>query len=57
MTYTNSEDQDQTAPGGTVWSGFHCLHSTKYFKEEMHKKQNLGQKNREWSIEILEHKP
>ena len=34
MTYADSADLDQTAPEGS--------HSTKYFKKQLHKKQNLG---------------
>ena len=46
MAYTNSEDPDQTAPAsGAVWSGSYTVcHSTKYFKKQLHKKQNLGKK-------------
>ena len=35
MAYANIEDQ-----------GLHC-HSAKYFKKELHKKQNLGQTSME----------
>ena len=44
MAYANSADPDQTAPEGAVWSGLHCLPSIKYFKKQLHKKQNLGLK-------------
>ena len=50
MTYANSADPDQTAPSGAVWSGsalFAFPLSTKYFKKQLHKKQNLGKNSME----------
>ena len=41
MAYTNSVDPDQTARLISVYTV--CL-SNKYFKKELHKKQNLSQK-------------
>ena len=39
MTYTKSEDPDQKEQSD---QGLHCFHSTKYFKKQMHKNQNLA---------------
>ena len=48
MVYANSVDLDQTAPSGAVWSGsFLFAYAIKYFKKQLHKKQNLGQKSME----------
>ena len=44
MTYTDSADPDQTAPGIRVYT---VCFSTKYFKKQLHKKQNLGQNSLE----------
>ena len=49
-TYANSADPDQTAPSGAVEQsdqGLHCLPFTEYFKQQVHKKQNLGQNSTE----------
>ena len=44
MAYANSADPDQTAPEGAAWIRVYTVcHSTKYFKKQLHKKQNLGQ--------------
>ena len=40
MAYANSADPDQTA----LIEVCTVYHSTKYFKKELHKKQNLGKK-------------
>ena len=48
MIYANSADQDQTAPEGAVWSGSTLFAiPLKYFKEQLHKKRNLGQNSME----------
>ena len=39
MAYSNSADPDQSD------QGLHICHSTKYFKKQLHKKQNLGPKS------------
>ena len=44
MAYANSVDPDQTAPEGAVIRVFTVYHSTKYFKKNLQKEQNLGQK-------------
>ena len=44
MAYANSADPDQTAPESDL--DLHCCHSNKYFKKEVHKKQNLGKKKK-----------
>ena len=46
MTYVNSADPDQTAPKGLIRVYTVC-HSTKYFKQQVHKKQNLDQNGME----------
>ena len=54
MAYANSADQDQTAPlllEEQSDQGLHCLHFTKYFKKQLHTKQNLGQKSMESSVQ------
>ena len=43
MTYANSADPDQTAPEGALIRGYTACHSIKYFKQQVNKKQNLGQ--------------
>ena len=48
MAYANSADPDQTAPErSSLIRVYTVCHSTKYFKKELHKKQNLGQKSME----------
>ena len=46
MAYANSADPDQTAPEEQSDQGLHCL-PFHYFKKQLHKKQNLGQKSME----------
>ena len=47
MAYANSADPDQTTPEEAVWLGSTVCHSTRYFKKQMHKKQNLAQNTKE----------
>ena len=47
MTHANSEDPDQTAPEGAVWSGSTLFAIPLYFKKPVHKKHYLGQNSRE----------
>ena len=43
MAYANSADPDQTAPQEQSDQVLYTVcHSTKYFKKQLHKKQNLG---------------
>ena len=44
MVYANSVDPDQTAPRSSLIRVYTACHSTMYFKKQLHKKQNLGQK-------------
>ena len=44
MAYANSAYPDQTAPEGAVWSGSALFAINRYFKKQLHKKQNLGKK-------------
>ena len=48
MAHANSADPDQTAPG--LIRVYTVCHSSRFFKKQMHKKQNLG-KN---SLEVFE---
>ena len=45
--YTNIADPDQTAPWSSLIWVYTVCYSTKYFKKELHKKQNFGQKSME----------
>ena len=45
MTYANSADPGQTGPGSALLSI-----PIKYFKKELHKKQNLGKLSMEYSV-------
>ena len=51
MAYANSADPDQSAPEGV----YTVCHSTKSFKKQLHKNQNLGQKHMHKVFEILGH--
>ena len=56
MAYANSADPDLTAPETfrssliKVYTVFYC---TKYLKKQLHKEQNLGQKNMEYIIQNM----
>ena len=43
--YANSADPDQTATRSSRIKVYTVCHSTKYFKKQLHKKQNLGPKS------------
>ena len=43
LAYVNSVDPDQTAPSSLIRVYTVC-HSNKYFKKQLHRKQNLGLK-------------
>ena len=56
MAYANSADPDQIAPKEQSDQGLLCLHSTKYFKKQVHvykkkkkKKKNLNKKKKVWN--------
>ena len=57
MAYANNVDPDQTARSSLIRVYTVC-HSTLYFKKQLPKKQNLGQKN-VWNkvLEILVYLP
>ena len=56
MAHANSLVQDQIAPKKQSDQGLHYL-LFQYFKKELHKKQNLGQKVWNKLFEILGHLP
>ena len=45
IAYSYSADPDQTAPRSSLIRVYTVCHSNKYFKKQLHKKQNLGQKS------------
>ena len=59
MAYAKSADPDQTAPKGQSDRVYTVCHSTKHFKRQLSKKQNLRLKKNVWNkvFEILGHLP
>ena len=57
MSYANIADSDQTASEGSLVRVYTVCHSTKYFKKQLHKKQDLGKKIWNKVLEILGHSP
>ena len=48
VEYQNDIHPDQTAPEGAVWLGCTSFwYSTKYFKKQLPKKENLGKQSME----------